>query len=105
MDEMNVKDLIEIADNIFDNEIWQNSKERMKEMSKREYSRHMFILGFVTQYKYMMYKIKDFEKDFKNMTPEDIQKLVNGDDELKDKDLITTDEEIKLTDAGKIARL
>jgi hypothetical protein len=80
MDEMNVKELTEIADQMFNSQIWQISKEKMKDMSKREYSRHMFILGFVTQYKYMMYKIKDFEKDFKKMTPEEIQKLINKDD-------------------------
>ena len=77
MDEMNVRELTEIADQIFNNGVWQDSKEKMKDMSKREYSRHMFIIGFVTQYKYMMYKIKNFEVDFKKMTPEDIQKLIN----------------------------
>jgi hypothetical protein len=80
-DKLNVRELTEIADQMFNNQIWQLSKEKMKDMSKRESSRYMFILGFVTQYKYMMDKIEDFEKDFKNMTPEDIQKLINGDDE------------------------
>ncbi len=105
MDEINVKELTEIADQMFNSQIWQISEEKMKDMSKREYSRFMFSLGFVTQYKYMTHKLKDFEKDFKKMTPEDIQKLVNGDDELKDKDLVTTEDGFKLTDAGKIARL
>lgn len=79
MDEEILNELTEIADKMFDSQIWQNSKERMKNMTKRESSRQMFMLGFFMQYEYMNHKIKDFEKDFKKMTPEDIQKIIDGD--------------------------
>src|SRR3989344_6217263 len=44
-EEERLNELTKIADHIFDNGVWSNSKEQMKDMSKRDSSRHMFRLG------------------------------------------------------------
>jgi len=75
--------LNELADNIFDNGVWQNSKEQMKDMSKRDSSRHMFRLGFFIHFQYMNEQMKILTKEMENMPKEDVAKIINNFKEKK----------------------
>ena len=58
----------------------------MKEMSKRESSKHMFRLGFYMHSRYMQEQINDISKELDNMTEEDIQNLSKNFKKEKEKD-------------------
>ena len=73
-DEQQLKELSELADAMFKNGVWQNSKEEVKNMSRKESSRHMFRLGFFTHSKYMDEQMRDFNNKLKNMSEEEIVK-------------------------------
>ncbi|MBI2629852.1 hypothetical protein HYW76_02010 [Candidatus Pacearchaeota archaeon] len=73
-----MKKITELADSMFDNGVWQNSKEEMKDMSKRESSKHMFRLGFFIHHKYTNEQMKELAKKLENMPKEEIQKLANS---------------------------
>ena|SRR3989344_2330625 len=69
--------LDKIAEYMFNNGVWQDSKEQMKEMSKRDYSKQMFKLGFFLHDKYKQEQMKIIEEELKTMSKEDIEKMVN----------------------------
>ena len=74
-DEERLKELTEIADNMFDNGVWQNSKESMKDMSKKDSSRYMFRLGVFMHSQYMNEQMENITKEIENMPKEEIQKI------------------------------
>ena len=76
-DEERLKELTEIADNMFDNGVWQNSKESMKDMSKKDSSRYMFRLGVFMHSQYMNEQMENITKEIENMPKEDIQKIMH----------------------------
>lgn len=63
---------------MFENGVWQNSKEEVKDMSRRESSRHMFRLGFFMYSQYMNKQIKNINEKLKNMSKEDVEKMINN---------------------------
>ncbi len=75
-DEM-YKEVSEIADYIFENGVWQNSKEELKEMSRRDSSKHMFRLGFFMHSKYMGEQMKSLSRELEDMSEEDVQNLIS----------------------------
>ena len=77
-DEERLKELTEIADNMFDNGVWQNSKEQMKDMSKRDSSRHMFGLGVFMHAHYMNEQMKTLAKEMQDMPKENVEKLISN---------------------------
>jgi len=77
MDEEELKELTEIADNMFSNGVWSNSKEQMKYMSKRESSSHMFRLGFFMHHQYSKWQMKNLAEELKGMSKEDVEKMIN----------------------------
>jgi hypothetical protein len=77
-EEEKLNELTELADHMFDNGVWQNSKEQMKEMSKRDSSRHMFRLGFFMHSQYMDEQMKELTKEMENMPKEDVQKIIDN---------------------------
>ena len=77
-DEEELKKLTEIADYMFDNGVWQNSKEQMKDMSKRDSSRHMFGLGVFMHAHYMNEQMKTLAKEMQDMPKEDVEKLISN---------------------------
>lgn len=57
------KELWEISNEMFDKEIWNSqTKEEMKDLSKKDLAKTMFGLGFITHQKVMDEEIKDMEK-------------------------------------------
>src|SRR3989344_1473731 len=82
--EEELKKLTELADHMFDNGVWQNSKKEMKEMSKRESSRHMFRFGFFIHSKYMNEQMKTLAKEMEGMSNDEIKKLINNFNEKDD---------------------
>jgi len=56
------KELWEMSNEMFDKEIWNaQTKEEMKDLSKKELAKTMFGLGFITHQKIMDEEIKDME--------------------------------------------
>lgn len=80
-----LNELTELADHMFDNGVWQNSKGQMKDMSKRDSSKHMFRLGFFMHSQYMDKQMKELTKEIENMPKEDVQKIVDKFKEKKEK--------------------
>ena len=60
---------------MFDNGVWQNSKESMKDMSKKDSSRYMFRLGVFMHSQYMNEQMENITKEIENMPKEEIQKI------------------------------
>ncbi len=83
LDDKECNEITKIADEMFENGVWQNSKEQMKEMSRRDSSRHMFRLGFFMYYKYINYQAEHFKDKLKNMTSEEIKKMFEDEEENK----------------------
>ncbi|GEM_PF-1858875 len=52
------EELLKMANEIFDNEIWKEVKQEIKEADKKEIARSMFGLGFATYYKMLNEDIK-----------------------------------------------
>jgi hypothetical protein len=77
-DKKEMQKLTEAADYIFENGVWANSKEQMKDMSKRESSLHMFRLGFFMHYQYTNAQIKTYAKEMKDMPEEKINEIVKS---------------------------
>ena len=77
-DEENIYEFNEIADHMFKNGVWQNSKGEMKEMSKRDSSRHMFKLGFFMCSKYMNERMKNIAKELEAMPEEEIENMIKN---------------------------
>ena len=77
-DERKLQELTELADNMFNEGVWQNSKEQMKEMSKRESSLHMFRMGFFMHSKYIDMQMKALTKEFDGKSKEEIDKIINN---------------------------
>lgn len=75
-DEGILKEVSEIADTMFDNEIWANAKEEVKELSRKETSKHMFKLGFFIHAKYTDYQIRELTEKMKDMTKEEIDTMI-----------------------------
>lgn len=80
-DEKELNELTNLADSMFDKGVWQNSKEQMKDMSKKDSSKHMFRLGFFMHYKYMNEQLNTVTKEFKNMSEEEMKTFIKN---LKD---------------------
>ena len=59
------EELFAIAGEIFDNEIWDNVKKEVKELSKKETADYLFGLGFVAHQKMMDENIKEIEEEIK----------------------------------------
>ena len=58
------KEVLETSNEIFEEEIWNaQTKENMKDLSKRELAKTMFGLGFVMHQKVMDYNIKSMEEE------------------------------------------
>jgi len=83
-EEERLNELTKIADHIFDNGVWSNSKEQMKDMSKRDSSRHMFRLGVFIHSQYMHEQMKEITEELKTMSKEDVQKMVDNFRERKE---------------------
>ncbi len=83
-EEKELEELNKISDHIFDNGVWQNSKEQMKDMSKRDSSRHIFRLGFFMHSQYINEKMRVITEELENMSKEDIQKMIDNFKEEKD---------------------
>ena len=77
-DEQELKEITKISDTIFENGVWQNSKEEVKEMSRRDSSKHMFRLGFFLYSKYMHQQMKDIAEELRTMSEEDIEKMIDN---------------------------
>lgn len=72
------EELIKAAELLFEKGVWHQTKEDLKEMSKREAARHMFSLGFMMHAEYMEKQFKELQEKFKGMTPEEIEKFLQG---------------------------
>ena len=70
-------EVMEVANHIFENGAWQNSKDKVKEMSRRDSSKHMFRLGFFMHSQYMNEQMKTLANEMKDMPDEDVEKLIN----------------------------
>lgn len=68
---------VSIAENIFD-DIWKNIKQETEGQSKKESCKYSFILGFLNYMRMMDMKADIIEKNMKNMSKEDIQKMIEG---------------------------
>mgnify|MGYP001592733254 CR=1 FL=1 len=77
-EEEKLKEITEFADQMFENGAWQNSKEQMKDMSKRDSSRHMFRLGVFMHSQYMNEQMKTLAKEIGNMPKEEVQKIIDS---------------------------
>ena len=56
------QEAIETANEMFDEEIWHEIKEEMKDLSRRDACRYMFSLGFLSYFRIMDEKAGEFEK-------------------------------------------
>ena len=63
---------------MFDNGVWTNSKEQVKDMSRKDSSKHMFRLGFYMSSQYMSEQMKDLSKKLKDMSPEEVENLIKN---------------------------
>jgi len=75
-EEERTNQLTKVAEHMFENGVWSNSKEQMKDMSKRDSSKHMFILGFLMSAQYINEELKEITKELEEMSREDIQEMV-----------------------------
>jgi len=83
-DEEELDELTNLADMMFESGVWQNSKEEMKEMSKRDSSRHMFRMGVFMHHKYMSKQMKDITNKLKGMSEEDAKQFLKTFEEDKE---------------------
>lgn len=83
-DEQELKEITKIADTVFESGVWHNSKEKVKDMSRRESSKHMFRLGFFMHSRYIQEQMKDIADEIKNMSEEDIEKIAKDYKEEKE---------------------
>jgi len=65
-----------VATEIFENS-WKEIKREVEGTSKKEACRYSFILGFLNYMKIMDMQGKILEKEIKNMSKDDIEKIVN----------------------------
>ena len=75
-EEENLEEATNVADHMFDNGVWANSKEQVKDMSRKDSSKHMFRLGFYMSSQYMNEQMKDLSNKLKDMSPEEVEKLI-----------------------------
>ena len=71
------EEAVVIATKIFENS-WKRMKQEVEGVSKKEACKYSFILGFLDYMKMMDKKAEIIEKEMKNMSNEDIQKIIEG---------------------------
>jgi hypothetical protein len=77
------KQAVDIANEMFEKEIWKNAKVELKEATKKEACQSMFTLRFFSYMKIMDQQMMDFkEKAEKN--PEEFEKTLDKFKDLMD---------------------
>ena len=71
------EEAIVIATEIFEDS-WKRIKQEVEGVSKREACKYSFILGFLDYMKMMDKKAEVIEKEMKNMSKEDMEKLITN---------------------------
>ena len=74
---------VSVATEIFENN-WKKMKQEVEGQSKKEACRYSFILGFLNYMKVMDKKAEIIGKEMKNMSKEDIEKLIDNFKEYED---------------------
>ena len=64
-DQLIIDEAVREADEIFEKEIWRETKEEMKELNRKEACKSMFSLGFLAYMKLMDEQVENFEKKAK----------------------------------------
>ena len=77
-DEQMLSEATELADYMFDSSVWTTSKERLRDMSRREVSKHMFRLGFFMHAKYIGEQMETLAKEFQGKSKEEIDKIIEN---------------------------
>ncbi|MEK6927969.1 MAG: hypothetical protein AABX11_06060 [Nanoarchaeota archaeon] len=85
-DDQILKEVEDIADEMFEDSVWANSKEDVKAMSRRDSSQHMFRLGFYMHAKYSNYQMRELSRKMKNMSKEEMEELMNNINKKEDED-------------------
>jgi len=71
------EEAIVIATEIFEDS-WKRIKQEIEGVSKREVCKYSFILGFLDYMKMMDKKAEQMEKEMKNMSKEEMEKLITN---------------------------
>lgn len=77
-DERILKEVSEIADEMFEEGVWQSSKEELKEMSRKDSSKHMFRLGFFMYAKFVDEQVKTLAKKLQGKSEEEIKEIIEN---------------------------
>ena len=83
------KQAVEIAHEIFENDIWKNAKLELKDVTKREAYRSMFTLGFLTYMKSMDEEMADFKEKAKQ-NPKEFEETIEKFKQIMDEKTETT---------------